>query len=64
MYIFDNFQHFLTFRMHFGIFDLFCTINCFFSIGFGFCVFNPIWEHCLNAVFNLVSKKIPTITEV
>ena len=34
--------------MYFGIFGVFVKQIVIFNIGFGFCVFNSIWEHRLK----------------
>ena len=47
--LFDYFQHFPKLRKRFVI----------LSIGFGFCVFNSIWEHRLNLFLNICSNKNP-----
>ena len=47
------FRKFQNLRMHFGIVDLFCTINCYFEYWIRIpCIF-CIWDHFLNVLLNI-----------
>ena len=40
----------------FDMFGVFCTINCYLNIGFGFCVFDCIWQHVSKEKIDIFSK--------
>ena len=62
---FRTFSFFTKRRMYFGIVGVFCTLSFYLNIGFGFCVFNSIWEHSLNVSFDnffrKCSKHVPEV---
>ena len=43
---------FTKFRKYVGIVGVVVKQNVIFNIGFGFCVFNSIWEHRLKIFFD------------
>ena len=43
-------------RKCFGVFGVFVKQIVVFNIGFGFCVFNSIWEHRLKIFFDPKSR--------
>ena len=45
---FEIFQYFTNFRMYFCILVYCVQLIVILYIGFGFCVFNCLWEHRLN----------------
>ena len=47
-WIFRIFEHFTKNRKYFSMFGVFVKQIVIFNIGFGFCVFNSIWEHKLK----------------
>ena len=50
------FRKYTTFRKYFCVFGLFCTIIVILNIGFGFVVFDSLWEHRLNVCFTIFQK--------
>ena len=53
--IFRNFSNISKAFWHFGVF---VKEILFLNIGFGFCVFNSIWEHRLKIFFDPKSRTI------
>ena len=49
---FEIFEKFPNNRKYFGIVGVFVKEIIILNIGFGFCVFNSIWEHRLKIFFD------------
>ena len=64
--VFENFRFlkisdfFSFFIKCFGFFGVFVKGIVIFNIGFGFCVFNSIWEHRLKIFFDPQNRKNTT----
>ena len=61
---FKNNRFFPNVRNYFGIVGVFVKEIVTLNIGFGFCVFNSIWEHKLKIFLDPTNRKISTSPQI